>query len=415
MKIINFNRRNKADNTRLLDTYIDWNKQYCYDLSRKITSLYDYMMWNYPEYLIFNAPNSLSGSENFEPYRSLVDTDEEPRLVQPYERHIKILNAKTSTSTTSILENKSIFFPSRLNFHQGFYNQSTYGDGYLVELSDWQRGDKKCYHMSGFYYLYPEDDDEGEYRWIRYKIIDVPSNGPIYLDAAFDTLCGQSSEDLKWNSLVQYDDYTLDFNFDIHRQELTINNPSKYLALELGYYEDAPINFPSGYICVLNKQPTGLNNEQNPIKNDLSNYLIAPMGNGGYYDIWWNNNVLQADYKANELNNFSSKITINLAQNCRYINPSNDTFSFTKQKLNVTILNWHINNDEVKPQLSDKHNNIWTGQEDLVAQPYFNGEKMFTDIQYDSFRSVIKQQNVHNFNAHVDEPFSLTKVNLLIY
>jgi hypothetical protein len=49
--------------------------------------------------------------------------------------------------------------------------------------------------------------------------------------------------------------------------------------------------------------------------------------------------MLQADYKANELNNFSSKLTINLAQNCRYINPSNDTFSFTGEKLNVTIPN----------------------------------------------------------------------------
>jgi hypothetical protein len=46
------------------------------------------------------------------------------------------------------------------------------------------------------------------------------------------------------------------------------------------------MNFPSGYICILNKQPSGLNNEQNPIKNNLSNYLVAPIGNGGYYDIW---------------------------------------------------------------------------------------------------------------------------------
>lgn len=200
---------------------------------------------------------------------------------------------------------------------------------------------------------------------------------------------------------------------------VTFYEPDIYGENDIFSAEDINIasymNFPAGYICILNKQPTGVNNEQNPIKNNLSNYLIAPMGNGGYYDIWWNNNILQADYKANELNNFSNKLTINLAQNCRYINPSNDIFSFTGQQLNITIPNWHIDNDRVKPQLSDKHNNIWTGQEDLVAQPYFNGEKMFADIQYDSFRSVIKQQNVHNFNAHVNKPFSLTKVDLLIY
>lgn len=402
MRIINFNRRDKVDNTGLLNTYIDWNKQYCYDLSRKITSLYNYMMWNYPEYFIFNAPNSLSGSENFRPYKSLVDINEEPRLVQPYEKHIQIQNATTST-----WENKSIFFPSRLNFHQGFYNQSTHGDGYLVELSDWQRGDQKCYRASGCYYLYPIDVDK--YRWIKYKIIDV--SNPIYLDAEFDILHGQRS-DSTWIQLEQDKDYVLSSNL----QELTLNEPNKYLAIELGYYEDAPINFPAGYICILNKQPIGENNEQNPIKNNLSNYLIAPMGNGGYYDIWWNNNVLQADYKANELNNFSRKLTINLAQNCRYINPSNDTFSFSSTNLlSITIPNWNIDNEKVKPQLSDKYNNIWTGQEDLVAQPYFNGEKMFTDIQYESYRSVIKQQNIHNFNAHVDKPFSLAKVNLLIY
>ena len=406
MKIINFNRRDKADNTGLLDTYIDWNKQYCYDLSRKITSLYDYMMWNYPEYLIFNAPNSLSDLDDFEPYKSLVDVNVEPRLVQPYEKHIQIQNATTLT-----WENKSIFFPSRLNFHQGFYNQSTHGDGYLVELSDWQRGDKKCYHVSGFYYLYPIDVDK--YRWIKYKIINVSSEEPIYLDAAFNTLYGQLRDSLKWVKLNQYTDYDLNVDVD-DKYKLTIKEPNKYLAIELGYYEDAPINFPAGYICILNKQPIGENNEQNPIKNNLSNYLIAPMGNGGYYDIWWNNNILQADYKANELNNFSSKLTINLAHNCRYINPSNDDFSFMGQ-LNVTIQNWYIDTDKVKPQLSDQYNNIWTGQEDLIAQPYFNGEKMFTEIQYDSFGSVIQQQNVHNFNAHVDEPFSLTKVNLLIY
>lgn len=526
MKIINFNRRDKANNTGLLDTYIDWNKQYCYDLSRKITSLYDYMMWNYPEYFIFNAPNSLSGSEDFEPYKSLVDVNEEPRLVQPYEKYVAFKSDES---------NLSIFFPSRLNYHQGFYNQSIYGDAILMcwRNNQWVDPIKNPYYslinhlfLSSEDSWCPEDLDISNYdvyildqqyknesntldkyltdselsdkstsinigsnctnitvrssvgikvekysydvstgvlsvSW--YNVIE-PAPSKAYLTITYDQKVAYG--DRMWHKqtstsglfqttegrlvyignkeclLVHKTHYTqygyTELTYETSRiKSLTTIDQTIYIATqnkdniydvatyEPGTYDNlvqeadvdiaSYINFPSGYICVLNKQPTGINNEQNPIKNNLSNYLIAPMGNGGYYDMWWNNNILQADYKANELNNFSNKITINLAQNCRYINPSND-FSFTKeQQTNVTIPNWYIDNDEVKPQLSDKHNNIWTGQEDLVAQSYFNGEKIFTEIQYDSFGSVIKQQNVHNFNAHVDEPFSLTKVNLLIY
>lgn len=126
MKIVNFNRRNQKNQSILLNTFIDWNKQYCYDLNKKITSLYDYMIWNYPEYLVFNAPTSLSGKNDFEPYKSLIDSHEESRLVQPYEQHVAIqVDAEHS-------ETRSVFFPSRLNYHQGFYNQSDYGDAFLL-------------------------------------------------------------------------------------------------------------------------------------------------------------------------------------------------------------------------------------------------------------------------------------------
>jgi hypothetical protein len=45
-------------------------------------------------------------------------------------------------------------------------------------------------------------------------------------------------------------------------------------------------NFPSGYLCLSNKQPTGKIHDKNSLKTDLNNYLIAPIGNGGYYDIY---------------------------------------------------------------------------------------------------------------------------------
>lgn len=537
MKIINLNRKNKVDNTGLLDTYIDWNKQYCYDLSRKITSLYDYMMWNYPEYFIFNAPNSLSGKDDFEPYKSLVDNTKESRLVQPYEQYVNIQVGEKNTQI------RSVFFPSRLNFHQGFYNQSIYGDAFLL---CWKNGYWRTTYQEDYLHPVIRHFNTNGSKYVlddltlnHYNCYEKHNGGMFSTTKIVETKPGENSvsiwvgdvEDVwgdDWASAftvsiahwfgndsdpnrsytinqityisnlgnlvikftdnysnrnmveitVQYEResnfyktspqtcFTVDKNsFEykgsteailIHKKNfeclgyhfmryeqnqllhkwvlekilinvdyyldsctMTFYEPDIYDEDDIFSIEDIDIapymNFPAGYICILNKQPTGENNEQNPTKNNLSNYLIVPMGNGGYYDIWWNNNILQADYKANELNNFSSKLTINLAHNCRYINPSNDTFSFTGQQFNVTIPNWYIDNDKVNPQLSDKHDNIWTGQEDLIAQSYFNGEKIFADIQYNSFRSVIKQQNVHNFNAHVNEPFSLTQVNLLIY
>lgn len=526
MKIINFNRRDKVDNTGLLNTYIDWNKQYCYDLSRKITSLYDYMMWNYPEYFIFNSPNSLNGLDDFEPYKSLVDKSEEPRLVQPYEAHVAF---------NSDNPNLSIFFPSRLNYHQGFYNQSNYGDAILMcwynnqwisttnnpyynltnhlfsnnkdgwypedlnienynvytknndenktidrELTGTEKDNKttviniglKCFDIKvevssellGINYIthtsYDYKEDSGDlyvswgyltsitplhayltitytqaYEWKKQTSISelfetaategrltyIGNNECLLIHKTQYSQYGHTvlmyeTNQIKPTTIINQSTYTAIQNKD-DIYDVVVYTPGVYdnLVKEEDINIASYINFPSGYVCILNKQPAGVNNEQNSIKNNLSNYLIAPMGNGGYYDIWWNNNILQANYKANELNNFSSKLTINLAQNCRYVNPSNDTFSFTGEQLNVTIPNWYIDNETVKPQLCDKHKNIWTGQEDLIAQPHFNGEKIFADMQYDLFRSVIKQQNVHNFNAHVDESFSLTKVNLLIY
>lgn len=522
MKIVNFNRRDKSSGSGLLNTFIDWNKQYCYDLNRKVTSLYNYMIWNYPEYLIFNAPTSLSGNDDFEPYKSLVDKSVEPRLVQPYEQHVTIqLDADNS-------EIRSVFFPSRLNYHQGFYNQSDYGDAFLLCWKDdcWRTIHQEDY-LSPIYYLFNSSGDTAtiddrisfyqcyvntknktQAKQVRStpgknsisftigtgldhskiktsispntQISDIKTNYNGLSTGTFEvswTYRGMRSTMHKivityeasqneWqlvsaSSLFSQDNHTIIYNGQdeailLHKTRqvsfgntwLLYNSETNTLEKKLVIEKDVVtmsydtenktyqknikeagdytftdkidlsnyMNFPSGYICILNKQPSGLNNEQNPIKNNLSNYLVAPIGNGGYYDIWWNNNDLQADYKANELNNFSNKISINLAQNCRYVNPSPNTFSFDNNDLNITISNWHIDGTKITtPQLTDKYKNIWTGQDDLIAQTYLGGEKIFADVQYNNYRSVVKQQNVHNLNAHVDSPFSLSRVDLLIY
>ena len=56
MKIVNYNHRQSGGGL-----WKAWNKQYCCDLNRKINSLYDFMHWNYPEYVIFNSPTPLIG------------------------------------------------------------------------------------------------------------------------------------------------------------------------------------------------------------------------------------------------------------------------------------------------------------------------------------------------------------------
>ena len=82
----------------------------------------------------------------------------------------------------------------------------------------------------------------------------------------------------------------INVNYYLDSCTMTFYEPDIYGENDIFSAEDINIasymNFPAGYICILNKQPTGVNNEQNPIKNNLSSYLIAPMGNGGYYDIW---------------------------------------------------------------------------------------------------------------------------------
>jgi hypothetical protein len=96
-------------------------------------------------------------------------------------------------------------------------------------------------------------------------------------------------------------------------------------------------NFPVGYVCVLNKQVIGTNNPTNPIKNTLDSYLLIPLGNGGYYDMHCVNDDFLAIYQDNKLNDFSNKITINLAKNCTYVNITKS--GITQSNYDVTISN----------------------------------------------------------------------------
>jgi hypothetical protein len=72
---------------------------------------------------------------------SLSNSTVEPRLVAVYEQEVE-----TIIDEEGNLETKSIFFPSRLNYHQGFYNTSQYGDGMLcsTETSFYNRSGQEA-------------------------------------------------------------------------------------------------------------------------------------------------------------------------------------------------------------------------------------------------------------------------------
>lgn len=312
MKITNFNKPKNRETGRYTNTWISWNKQYCQDLSNKITSLYDYIVWNYPEYVILNTPTSLTGDNqntgngftDFQPYESLILKEKEERL--PCDYYYEDDNVTIDNET------RSLFFAYRLNFHQGFYNSSANGDGYIA----------------------------------------LPYEASI------------SGTDVK-----------------------TYTYPSTDTKNHLKGKTFALYPFPSGYLCLLNKQPTGEIGENNRKLWDISNYIIIPVGNGGMYTFRWSNIDLVATFYKNVFANFSNSILINFAQNSRY-----QIFGESRKlsSASINIPNLYQSKDEttqkdiIKYSFKDYNNNPWTGEISLITMVTNaeGTEKIIADISY---------------------------------
>lgn len=505
MRIVNFNRRIK-ENGDWLNTWIDWNKTYCQDLHNKITSLYDYVMYNYPQYLIFNSPNKLHEKDSFVSFTSLIDNIKEPRLMTPYEKEVSLV---VQNEGTLVSQTKSFFLPCLLNYHQGFYNQSQHGDACLVRnysnlfYLDLQQ--KLTNTISSVCYMWDYNGADGT--WGELKI-EVPSNQPndyvfIGIDPTSDpptiedfTSPGNISL-LSWsNNTVTFNDtltkgevwkyfllynytnwefnceetlsyifknnvyypfksyivpadtifklelnnilYLIDFDstevlFDTEKDtkdklfDYTIlgSGKSTDLISTFPYFKcnnkkllvvttdlQVQYNFPSGYLCLLNKQVTGENNSWNPIKNQWSSYFIAPIGNGGYFDIDWLGGDLIADYYANELNNFTNNISINLAQNCRYINPNLTAYKLANY--NMDIPNRLVTANSVTPNIADKYGNIWTGQKDIIGQLQYCGERVLADVKVNQYHTAINNNKIFYFSMTTTQQISL-KPEIWIY
>lgn len=365
MKIVNMNSITKP--------WTVWNKTYCQDINNKITSLYDYIIWNYPEYLIFNSPTKLYKTSIFEPYKSLSDAEVESRLDNhPYE-YIVTMIVKPANAQTTKNQKYSLFIPTRLNYHQGFYNQSNDGDGVLCA----KIADEVFMSLS-------VDENEDTQAFIK----NADSTYSIY--------------GAKYTTNSSYDDYNQCYYWDGTTWQYTSSTTDLEDAIMCLYiYEqeyELKLNFLSGYVCICNKQVTGKASENNLDRFNLNSYLIAPMGNGGYYDMYWNSSIFETNFKANDFNNFSNKITINLATNCRYINPAPTT---TLNSYNTLVID-NIVEDTL--QLTDAHNNLWTGQQDLVGYMItIDGEQIFADVQYSTYMSVQNNRNIHHFSVKASD------------
>ena len=100
MRITNFNNINPM-------TWTAWKKAYIDDLNIKITSLWNHLVYKNPPYIILNSVTSNNPVNLSEKGYRITITD-------------LILNQPVD-----------IFFPTHLQLHQGFYNDSNYGDALL--------------------------------------------------------------------------------------------------------------------------------------------------------------------------------------------------------------------------------------------------------------------------------------------
>lgn len=387
MKIINMN---KPQNNAGL--YQAWAKMYCYDLDRKITSLYDFIIYNSPGYYIFNSPLS------DDPYKSISDMNLEPRLKHKYQvdTQYKEPNGK--------VRHISFFFPYYLSWKQGFYNQSTYGDGVFVWGVDGDKDAGVNFYILDNNMLWRQED---QYVYTLTQTLSYGSATSWYVGQC-DLFCTiiDGKRQVVDESAYHYNQDTQILEVD--PGYCAVNNIEYFEIYNQQYLKK---DFPSGYVCVLNTQPTGVNDSSNSVKLDISNYLVAPIGNGGYYNMYWSVNNFLCEFEKNDFTQFVNTITVNLATNCRYHNPKeNQEYVIENQ---YTIDNF-VENDEgmIVPYLSDFYKNIWDGYDILVGQTVCRQtmEDVFMDAHYDKYKSVFGTAKISTFNFWTPEHLK-TNVN----
>ena len=399
-------------------TYVAWTKTILQRINSKITSLQDYMVYNYPEYIIYNSPN------------------------RPKPQDLTDLGYQYDDSNSQV----SLFFPTKLGWHCGFYNQSDYGDGIFMfntpESGIYQSCEIPIQTTEHFVFQY---DGRGD----SVLVYDLTDNIVEYFCYRFYNL---SSSKPSMEHIDVEDCFTIDNDNRIClKQEIVLDNQTAYVLFHKQHTkhygvvknllwnstneqyqiqvttppgvwwkdleDDATFNFPgtytyntntvdvefrnflSGYVCILNKQPRGDNSENNPDKQDLSAYLIAPVGNGAYYYFNRRDNDMIATYTQNTLGQFVNKIKINLGQNLRYKTPE----SVFYLKTSFSIPNMQVSKEgKITNNITDHKGNLWTGGSEIIVQPTWdaNGEEVMMDVYYDIYE--LAQNRVLTHNLSID-------------
>ena len=373
MKIININRQS-------YNLWNSWHNEIKL-LHNKINAIYDYIYYTNPHFVIYNAATR--------PSNAIIDL-EESGLVQ------------TITQDNQVY---AFFLASALRYRQGFENiiNSDYGIlCYADENNNW----------------IPLDNDSAKAKWFHNYVFGEYLASYLMEDVVRIDL-GEDSADLlcydnwsnittfkRWNDsrgdwvTIQPRDIQINSNNHIYvdfnsATALDIQVIVNGLALNrpLSYF----VNFPAGYACFFNQQITGEPDSlSSELKRYLNNYLIFPLGNGGYYNYNFLNSVLQSKYYENKLGQLSTQSVVNLSLfPLRYINFLYGT-QWKGNQYDIVSYGEDLNSINI----GDYVNNVWNGNQCFmpITTLYTNDntyhEEIITDTTFNWQQTIISNQQV---------------------
>ena len=448
-------------NTNNNKTFIAWNNAYITPLHSKITSLYDYILLQYPEYLILNAPTAAVGAGLQPPLASLWDKNTESRLKEQnyYEYEYKYADD----------DYVSLFFCDRLLYRQGFYNQSQYGNGILCG-----RSSNACYTLdhqitktvrsifipANTVNTYWTKKDWGEYIVFRLNRTD---GGYLQKISSPDNLITEEELDyIKITNTTRPSDFLVVFpdawyDADIddiyffdefylqlqstwarkyclkqHQVLATKEKPSECKFIFTNYdtedettdqgvcyflstSDNAVVktkaslpttNFAAGDLCIRIRQQT----YEAPTRDD---FLTMALGLSSYYTMFWTDEKFTASFKSNSKDLFANQINITLSQHSRYINP--DTSASKWQRNNSSIPNIVVTSSkEYENHIVDFNGTVWDGHQPLVGQIVSHtGDRIFTDVQYQIGNTSNKNIEIYTITPKNTYNISLKAMKLI--
>lgn len=386
MKIINVNRSD-------MNYWISWHTEID-KLHNQIQGVYDYIYYNNPPYVVYNNSNR--------PSDAVISLQAgEPPLINP----VQVNNT-----------DYNLFLASALRYHQGFINISNHDNGIL----SYQDNDgnirvigaekdaglfKRNYQLTPITLRWNSEQLVGETEECLLDEDDIVADIPLQEVIVMKSLTKNNHVKFTVNNTSAFYDGTVIYPYTNQDNTLIWDKP-------LGYYT----NFPAGYVCISNVQPADEKDDTTSIaKRNFANYLICPLGNGGYYA--WNalSNNLTAKYYENEFGHFTNQSIFNLSFfPLRYNN-------FNYYANNWSGINYSLiaySNDLSTITIGDLNGNIWNGTK--LIQPYTTlktnnmvHEEIFTDTLFSFDMTIIDQQMVKPvFQAKNETNNSLERIGI---